>query len=166
MIIGRRVFDKVVNVSLALIRGQGWTVAHNWGKRLLYQLAVGWIDRAAEGYLQITHRTKDLIKSGGEWISSVDLESLLMAHPKVLEACVIAVRHPKWAERPLACVVPRPEHPGAITSDELLEFLEPKVAKWWLPDQVVSIESVPKTSVGKFDKKVLRKQFKEWKPKE
>jgi fatty-acyl-CoA synthase len=120
----------------------------------------------AEGYIQITDRTKDLIKSGGEWISSVDLESLLMAHPKVLEACVVSVRHPKWDERPLACVVPRPEHRGGVTQEELIEFLRPQVAKWWLPDEVVFIESVPKTSVGKFDKKALRDQFKEWKPNE
>jgi fatty-acyl-CoA synthase len=115
-----------------------------------------------EGYIQITDRTKDLIKSGGEWISSVDLENLLMAHPKLLEACVIAVPHPKWDERPLACVVPRPGQ--IVTPEELVEFLRPQVAKWWLPDGIVCLESIPKTGVGKFDKKVLREQFKEWKP--
>jgi fatty-acyl-CoA synthase len=119
-----------------------------------------------EGYIQITDRTKDLIKSGGEWISSVDMESLLMAHPKVLEASVIAVPHPKWVERPLACVVPKPEHKGSLTADELLDFLRPQVAKWWLPDEVVFVEAIPKTTVGKFDKKVLREQFKDWKPEE
>jgi len=117
-----------------------------------------------EGYIQITDRTKDLIKSGGEWISSVDMESLLMAHPKVLEAAVIAVPHPKWAERPLACVVPKPAHRGALTQEEILEFLRPQVAKWSLPDAVVFLPSIPKTSVGKFDKKVLREQFKAWQP--
>ncbi|MFQ5830663.1 MAG: long-chain fatty acid--CoA ligase [Candidatus Methylomirabilia bacterium] len=117
-----------------------------------------------EGYIQITDRTKDLIKSGGEWISSLDLESLLMAHPKVLEAAVIAVPHAKWVERPLACVVPKPEQQGSLGADELIEFLRPQVAKWWLPDEVVFLEAMPKTSVGKFDKKVLREQFKEWKP--
>jgi fatty-acyl-CoA synthase len=119
----------------------------------------------AEGYMQITDRTKDLIKSGGEWISSVDMEGLLMAHPKVLEAAVIAVPHPKWIERPLACVVPKPEYRGTLTVEELLEFLRPQVATWALPDDVVFLEQVPKTSVGKFDKKRLRDQFKEWQPK-
>jgi len=119
-----------------------------------------------EGYIQITDRTKDLIKSGGEWISSVDMESLLMAHPKILEAAVIAVPHPKWGERPLACVVPKPEHQGSLTQEAILEFLRPQVAKWWLPDQVVFLEAIPKTGVGKFDKKVLREQFKDRQPKE
>ena len=117
-----------------------------------------------EGYIQITDRTKDLIKSGGEWISSVDLENLLMAHPKLLEACVIAVPHPKWDERPLACVVPRPGQ--TVTPEELVEFLRPLVAKWWLPDGIVCLESIPKTGVGKFDKKALREKFKGWKPDE
>ena len=114
-----------------------------------------------EGYIQITDRTKDLIKSGGEWISSLDMEGLLMAHPKVLEAAVIAVPHPKWIERPLACVVLRTEHRGAVTADELLDFLRPQVARWALPDAVVFVDAIPKTSVGKFDKKVLRQMFPE-----
>jgi fatty-acyl-CoA synthase len=117
-----------------------------------------------EGYIQITDRTKDLIKSGGEWISSVDLENLLMAHPKILEACVIAVPHPKWDERPLACVVPKPGQ--TLTAEELVEFLRPQVAKWWLPDGIVLMDAIPKTGVGKFDKKLLREQFKAWKPAE
>jgi acyl-CoA synthetase (AMP-forming)/AMP-acid ligase II len=112
-----------------------------------------------EGYIQITDRTKDLIKSGGEWISSLDMEGLLMAHPKVLEAAVIAVPHPKWLERPLACVVPRAEHRETVTAEELLDFLRPQVARWALPDAVVFVEAIPKTSVGKFDKKVLRQMF-------
>jgi len=119
-----------------------------------------------EGYIQIMDRTKDLIKSGGEWISSVDLESLLMAHPKVLEAAVIALPHSKWQERPLACVVPRPEHKGSLTAEELLEYLRPQIAKWWLPNAVVFLDAIPKTGVGKFDKKLLREQFKAWKPKD
>ena len=119
-----------------------------------------------EGYVQIMDRTKDLIKSGGEWISSVDMETLLMSHPKVLEAAVIAVPHPHWLERPLACVVPKPEHKGTLTAEELTEFLRSQVAKWWLPDEIVFVETIPKTSVGKFDKKVLREQFKNWTPKE
>jgi fatty-acyl-CoA synthase len=117
-----------------------------------------------EGYVQITDRTKDIIKSGGEWISSVDLEGLIMAHPQVLEAAVIAVSHPRWQERPLACVVPKPEHRDTLTADAIIEFLRPQVAKFWLPDAVVMIDAVPKTSVGKFDKKVLRERFREWTP--
>jgi acyl-CoA synthetase (AMP-forming)/AMP-acid ligase II len=117
-----------------------------------------------DGYVQITDRTKDLIKSGGEWISSVDMETTIMGHPKVLEAAVIAVPHDKWVERPLACVVPKPEFKGQLTRQEILDYLTPRVAKWWLPDDVVFIEAVPKTSVGKFDKKVLRERFKAWTP--
>jgi fatty-acyl-CoA synthase len=117
-----------------------------------------------EGYVQITDRTKDLIKSGGEWISSIDVEVMIMGHPKVLEAAVIAVPHPKWVERPLACVVPKP----GMTIDpvEILDFLRPKLARWALPDEVRVIDAVPKTSVGKFDKKVLRERFKDWTPPE
>src|SRR5581483_23352 len=117
----------------------------------------------AEGYIQITDRTKDLIKSGGEWISSVDLENAIMAHPKVAEAAVIAVFHPKWQERPLACIAPRPPYRDQIAKEEILEFLAGRVAKWWLPDEIVFIEAVPKTSVGKFNKRALREQFKDYK---
>jgi fatty-acyl-CoA synthase len=113
-----------------------------------------------EGYIQLVDRTKDVVKSGGEWISSVDLENAIMSHPKVLEAAVIGISHPRWQERPLACVVPRPEFAGAIAPNEIIEFLKPKVASWWLPNDVVFIEAVPKTSVGKFDKKVLRERFR------
>ncbi|HET7090889.1 MAG TPA: long-chain fatty acid--CoA ligase [Anaerolineae bacterium] len=114
-----------------------------------------------EGYMEITDRTKDLVKSGGEWISSVALESALMGHPKVLEAAVIAIPHEKWQERPMAVVVPKPDQAESITKDELIEFLRPKFAKFWLPDDLVFIKEMPKTSVGKFDKKVLRERFKE-----
>lgn len=115
-----------------------------------------------EGYIQIVDRTKDLVKSGGEWISTVDLENLIMGHPKVLEAAVIAVPHPKWSERPLACVVLKPDYQGEVTKEEILGFLAPKTQKWMLPDDVVFIQAVPKTSTGKFDKKVLREQFKDY----
>jgi fatty-acyl-CoA synthase len=109
------------------------------------------------GYIKLVDRTKDVIKSGGEWISSVDLENELMGHPKVAEAAVIGVPHPKWAERPLACVVVRPDE--ELTKDEVLAYLEDKVAKWWLPDDVVFVDEIPKTSVGKFSKKDLRDKF-------
>jgi fatty-acyl-CoA synthase len=110
----------------------------------------------ADGYIQIVDRTKDVIKSGGEWISSVELENAVMAHPKILEAAVIGLPHPKWDERPVVYAVPRPEFKGQVTQEEVIDFLRDKVAKWWLPDEVRFIDEVPKTSVGKFDKKVLR----------
>jgi len=116
----------------------------------------------ADGYIQIMDRTKDLVKSGGEWISSVDLENAIMAHPKVMEAAVIGVFHPKWEERPLACIAPLEQYRGSISKEEILEFLSTKVAKWWLPDDIVFVEAVPKTSVGKFNKRVLREQFKDY----
>jgi fatty-acyl-CoA synthase len=109
-----------------------------------------------EGYIQIVDRTKDVIKSGGEWISSVELENAVMAHPKIIEAAVIGLPHPKWDERPVVYAVPKPEFKGKVTQEELIDFLRDKVAKWWLPDEVRFIDEVPKTSVGKFDKKVLR----------
>ena len=120
----------------------------------------GWLrtgDIAAvseRGSVQITDRAKDVIKSGGEWISSVELENEMMSHPDVIEAAVIAKPDERWAERPLCCVVLRD---GASTSaDDLLEHLRGRVAKWWLPDEFAFVSEVPKTSVGKFDKKVLR----------
>jgi fatty-acyl-CoA synthase len=106
------------------------------------------------GYIQLVDRTKDLVKSGGEWISTIELESALMGHPAVLEAAVIAVPDERWSERPLACVVLKE---GAhATPEELLEFIAPQFAKWWLPDRIEFVDEIPKTSVGKFDKKVLR----------
>jgi fatty-acyl-CoA synthase len=116
----------------------------------------------AEGYIQIMDRTKDMIKSGGEWISSVDLENAIMAHPKVAEAAVIGVFHPKWQERPLACVAPLPQYKDNISKEDILAFLAGRVAKWWIPDEVIFIDAVPKTSVGKFNKRALREQFKEF----
>jgi acyl-CoA synthetase (AMP-forming)/AMP-acid ligase II len=110
----------------------------------------------ADGFIQIVDRTKDVIKSGGEWISSVELENAVMAHPKILEAAVIGLPHSKWDERPVVYAVPRPEFKGQVTEQEVIDFLKDKVAKWWLPDEVRFIDEVPKTSVGKFDKKVLR----------
>jgi fatty-acyl-CoA synthase len=109
-----------------------------------------------DGYIQIVDRTKDVIKSGGEWISSVELENAVMAHPKILEAAVIGLPHLKWDERPVVYAVARPEFKGEVTEQEVIDFLKDKVAKWWLPDEVRFIDEVPKTSVGKFDKKVLR----------
>ena len=110
-----------------------------------------------EGYIRLVDRTKDLIKSGGEWISSVELENEIMAHPDVVEAAVIGVASTKWGERAMACVVP--VEGAELTADEVLKWLEDRVVKWWLPDRVEFIEEVPKTSVGKFSKKTLRDRF-------
>jgi fatty-acyl-CoA synthase len=125
----------------------------------------GWLrtgDIAAvdeQGFVQITDRAKDVIKSGGEWISSVELENEVMSHPDVVEAAVIAKPDERWAERPLCCVVLRG---GAdTTAEDLLEHLRGRVAKWWLPDEFAFVEEVPKTSVGKFDKKALRSRLAE-----
>ncbi len=109
-----------------------------------------------EGYIVIVDRTKDVIKSGGEWISSVELENAVMAHPKIMEAAVIGLPHSKWDERPVVYAVPKPEFKDKVTQEEVIDFLRDRVAKWWLPDEVRFIDEVPKTSVGKFDKKVLR----------
>jgi len=108
----------------------------------------------SEGYIKICDRTKDLIKSGGEWISSVDLENAIMAHPSVAEASVIAVPHPKWAERPVAFVVLKPSM--ALTGKQIEEFIAPHFAKWWLPDEYVFVDAIPRTSTGKFLKRALR----------
>jgi fatty-acyl-CoA synthase len=117
---------------------------------------VGTVDR--HGYMQITDRSKDVIKSGGEWISSIDLENLAVGHPKVAEAAVIGVRHPKWDERPLLVVVLKEGQ--AATKYEILGFLKGKIANWWMPDDVVFVGSIPHTATGKIQKTVLRDQFK------
>lgn len=115
----------------------------------------------ARGFLKLTDRTKDLIKSGGEWISSVELENLLMGHAGVKEAAVIAVPHPKWAERPLAVVVKKDG--ASVTEEELRSYLGSKVAKWAIPDVVVFVDAIPRTSAGKFQKSELREKYKDWK---
>jgi fatty-acyl-CoA synthase len=109
------------------------------------------------GYLRLVDRTKDLVKSGGEWISSVELENEIMGHPRVAEAAVIAAPHPKWGERPMACVVVKPGE--SLTREDVLEFLRARLTSWQLPDDVVFIDEIPKTSVGKFSKKTLRDRF-------
>jgi fatty-acyl-CoA synthase len=115
----------------------------------------------AEGYLKITDRVKDVIKSGGEWISSVDMENEIVAHPAVLEAAVIGLAHPKWEERPLALVILRPEFKGNVEPDDIRSHLGRTFAKWQLPDEVLFVEALPKTSVGKMDKKVLRAEYQD-----
>ena len=110
-----------------------------------------------DGFMQITDRAKDVIKSGGEWISSIDLENEVVAHPKVAEAGVIGIHHPKWDERPLLVVVPNADDPP--TADEIRDFLEDKIAKWWMPDDIVFVDELPHTATGKISKKDLRAQF-------
>lgn len=112
------------------------------------------------GYMQVTDRSKDVIKSGGEWISSIDLENLAVGHPDVAEAAVIGVTHPKWDERPLLVIVPKPGRtPG---KDEMLAFMTGKIAKWWLPDDVVLVEAIPHTATGKIQKTKLREMFRDY----
>ena len=114
----------------------------------------------ADGYMQITDRSKDVIKSGGEWISSIDLENIAVAHPAVQEAGVIGITHPKWDERPLLVVVKKKD--ASLTREELLKFFEGKIAKWWMPDDVVFVDQLPHTATGKLLKTKLREDFKDY----
>jgi fatty-acyl-CoA synthase len=119
---------------------------------------VSTIDRY--GYMQITDRAKDVIKSGGEWISSIDLENLAVGHPKVAEAAVIGVKHPKWDERPLLIVVLKKDQ--SASRDDILQFMRGKIANWWMPDEVVFIDEIPHTATGKIQKTALRERFKDF----
>ncbi len=128
--------------------------------------ADGWFDTGdvatidAYGYMQITDRSKDVIKSGGEWISSIDLENLAVGHPKVAEAAVIGVKHPKWDERPLLVIVLKKGE--TASKEELLGFMQGKTASWWMPDDVVFVDEIPHTATGKIQKLTLRQQFKDY----
>ena len=141
------------------VRGP-WITASYYGDDTPEKFHDGWLRTGdvgtvdSKGFIQITDRAKDVIKSGGEWISTVELETTLMAHPDVIEAAVIGVPDEKWDERPLACVVLRDK--ADVTADQLRAFLAERVAKWWVPERWTFIDEVPKTSVGKFDKKMLR----------
>jgi fatty-acyl-CoA synthase len=112
------------------------------------------------GYMQVTDRSKDVIKSGGEWISSIDLENLAVGHPKVAEAAVIGVRHPKWDERPLLVIVMKKDE--SIGKDDILGYMRGKVANWWIPDDVVFVDEIPHTATGKIQKTTLRERFKDY----
>jgi 3-(methylthio)propionyl---CoA ligase len=114
----------------------------------------------ADGYMQITDRSKDVIKSGGEWIGSIDLENIAMAHPAVAMAACIAAKHPKWDERPLLVVMKKPG--VEVTREELLGFFEGKIAKWWTPDDVIFVDAIPLGATGKMQKNKLREQFKDY----
>ncbi len=126
----------------------------------------GWFDTGdvatmdQYGYMQITDRAKDVIKSGGEWISSIDLENLAVGHPKVAEAAVIGVPHPKWDERPLLVIVLKKGEQAS--KEDILGFMQGKIAKWWMPDDVVFADEIPHTATGKIQKLVLRQQFKDY----
>jgi fatty-acyl-CoA synthase len=112
------------------------------------------------GYMQITDRSKDVIKSGGEWISSIDLENLAVGHPKVAEAAVIGVRHPKWDERPLLVVVTKPGE--AVCKEDIFCFMQDKIARWWMPDDIVFVDEIPHTATGKIQKTALRERFRDY----
>jgi fatty-acyl-CoA synthase len=113
------------------------------------------------GFMQITDRAKDVIKSGGEWISSIEIENIAVGHEKVQESAVIGIEHPKWDERPLLVIV---KNEGAeVTKEEILEYLEGKIAKWWMPDDVAFVDEIPHTATGKIQKLTLRQQFADYK---
>jgi acyl-CoA synthetase (AMP-forming)/AMP-acid ligase II len=159
---GNEVPHDGVSMGRLLVRGP-WIASAYFKDTATEKFPDGWLDTGdvatidAEGYMAIADRSKDLVKSGGEWISSVDLENAIMAVPGVAEAAVIAVAHQRWQERPLACVVARPGM--TVTKEQIYDYLGARFAKWWMPDEIIFIEAIPKTSVGKFDKKVLRNQF-------
>jgi fatty-acyl-CoA synthase len=149
-------------VGEIIVRGP-WISAAYYGDSDPSKFHGGWLRTGdvgtvlPNGFVRITDRAKDVIKSGGEWISSVELEAHIMAHPDVVEAAVVGVPDPRWQERPLACVVLRSG--AAADSGKLKDFLVGRVPKWWIPERWTFIDEVPKTSVGKFDKKVLRGKF-------
>ena len=120
---------------------------------------IGTIDK--EGYLKIADRKKDVIKSGGEWISSVDVENAIVGHPGVTEAAVIGVKHIKWEERPIAILSVKESYKDIINTEEIKKYLSKFIAKWQLPDKVIIVDEILKTSVGKYDKKLLREQYRD-----
>ena len=148
-----------------LVRGP-WVVSRYFREEGPGPLVDGWFPTGdvaridADGFMQITDRSKDVIKSGGEWIGSIDLENIAMAHPAVAMAACIAARHPKWDERPLLIVVRKPG--VALSREELLAFYDGKIAKWWTPDDVVFVDSIPLGATGKMLKHKLREEYKDY----
>ena len=146
-----------------LIRGPWIAAEYYRDPRTPQSFVDGWLRTGdvckitPDGYVRITDRAKDVIKSGGEWISTIELENTLMAHPAVAEAAVVGVKHAKWQERPIAIAVLI--QGSEVTEEELLEFLGERVAKWWLPDRVLFVDTIPKTGTGKFDKKLVRDEY-------
>ncbi|MFT5591279.1 MAG: acyl-CoA synthetase (AMP-forming)/AMP-acid ligase II [Bradyrhizobium sp.] len=149
-----------------LVKGP-WIISSYYKQEEASVLEDGWFPTGdvatidADGYMQITDRSKDVIKSGGEWIGTIDLENIAMAHPAVLQAACIGVFHPKWDERPLLIVVKRAN--AEVTREELLAFYDGKIAKWWTPDDVTFVDALPIGATGKFLKNKMREQFKEYK---
>jgi len=149
-----------------LVRGH-WVIDNYFKAESSSPLVDGWFHTGdvakidPDGYMQITDRSKDVIKSGGEWIGSIDLENIAMAHPAVAMAACIAAKHPKWDERPLLVVMKKPGM--EVSRDELLKFFEGRIAKWWTPDDVVCVESIPLGATGKMQKNKLREQFHDYK---
>ena len=157
------------SIGELLIRG-AWVAEEYYGdpEATKKSFVNGWLRTGdlvtidGEGYIEIVDRVKDVIKSGGEWISSVRVENEAMAHPAVLEAVAIAVPHPRWGERPLLIVKLREGYAGKVSKEDILGFLRERLLKWWVPDDVVFVDEIPKTGTGKFDKKVLRERFKDY----
>jgi fatty-acyl-CoA synthase len=145
-----------------MVRGQ-WVIEDYFKADEEEALRDGWFPTGdvatidADGYMQITDRSKDMIKSGGEWISSIDLENLAVGHPAIAEAAVIGIQHPRWGERPLLVAVLKEGQ--QITRDELLAYMGERLAKWCLPDDVVIVDELPHTGTGKLSKVKLREQF-------
>lgn len=152
-------------VGQLLIRGPWIAKEYHEDPRTAESFRDGWfwsgdvVQIDPHGYVTVVDRAKDLVKSGGEWISTVDLENALMAHEAVAEAAVFGVAHPTWQERPLACVVLKPAYQGKVTAQDLRAFLEPRFARWWLPDEILFIDEIPKSAVGKFLKRDLRDRY-------
>jgi fatty-acyl-CoA synthase len=149
-----------------LVKGP-WVIKEYFKQEGASPLVDGWFPTGdvatvdADGYMQITDRSKDVIKSGGEWISSIDVENIAMAHPDVLMAACIGMAHPKWDERPIVVVVRKP---GAqLEREELLKFYDGKIAKWWTPDDVVFAESLPLGATGKILKNKIRETYRDYK---
>ncbi len=146
-----------------LIRGPWIAAEYYKDDRSWQSFTDGWLRTGdvckitPDGYVKITDRAKDVIKSGGEWISSLDVENEIMGHPGVAEATVIGLKHAKWQERPAAFVVAKPG--SDVTADSIREYLEPRIASWWMPDEIIFIDEIPKTGTGKFDKKVVRAEY-------
>ena len=165
---GRRQPHDGLSRGELLVRGP-WIVSGYYNDVAASEAAIdeeGWFRTGdvanidGDGYLQLVDRHKDVIKSGGEWISSIDIENAAIGHAEVAEAAVIGVPHPKWAERPLLIVVPK--QGKKPSKDSILEFLRDKVAKWALPDDVVFVEEIPHTATGKILKTKLRDQFRDY----
>jgi 3-(methylthio)propionyl---CoA ligase len=149
-----------------LVKGP-WVIAEYFKGEGGNPLINGWFPTGdvatidADGFLQITDRSKDVIKSGGEWISSIDVENIAMAHPAVLMAACVGMPHPKWDERPIIAVVKKPD--VVVTREELLQFFDGKTAKWQIPDDVVFVDAIPLGATGKMQKMKLREQLKDYK---